>query len=49
MAEKVVVGYDGSEHAKKALQTAIDWGRYAELFAYDYDSGEFYLEEAQEE
>jgi nucleotide-binding universal stress UspA family protein len=27
MAEKVVVGYDGSEHAKKALQTAIDWAK----------------------
>lgn len=25
MAEKVVVGYDGSEHSKKALSTAIDW------------------------
>jgi nucleotide-binding universal stress UspA family protein len=27
MAEKVVVGYDGSEHAKKALDTAIDWAK----------------------
>lgn len=27
------------------LETAIDWGRYAELFAYDYNSGELYLEE----
>ena len=27
MAEKVVVGYDGSEHSKKALDTAIDWAK----------------------
>jgi nucleotide-binding universal stress UspA family protein len=27
MAEKVVVGYDGSVHAKKALETAIDWAK----------------------
>ena len=25
MADKIVVGYDGSEHAKRALDTAIDW------------------------
>ncbi|MCS7214859.1 MAG: nitrate/sulfonate/bicarbonate ABC transporter ATP-binding protein [Thermodesulfovibrio sp.] len=29
------------------LKTAIDWGRYAELFVYDYDSGEIYLEEPE--
>lgn len=29
------------------LETAIDWGRYAELFAYDFDTGELYLEEAE--
>ncbi|MFN3478938.1 MAG: AAA-associated domain-containing protein, partial [Thermodesulfovibrionales bacterium] len=34
-----------SEEAWNQLETAIDWGRYAELFAYDYDSGELYLEE----
>ena len=27
MADKIVVGYDGSEHAKRALQTAITWVR----------------------
>lgn len=27
MADKIVVGYDGSEHAKRALETAIDWAR----------------------
>ena len=29
------------------LDTAIDWGRFAELFAYDDDSGELYLEEEE--
>ncbi|HHW20607.1 nitrate/sulfonate/bicarbonate ABC transporter ATP-binding protein [Thermodesulfovibrio thiophilus] len=33
------------EEAWNQLETAIDWGRYAELFAYDYDAGELYLEE----
>ncbi len=27
MAEKVVVGYDGSEHSQKALNTAIEWAQ----------------------
>ncbi|WP_173380725.1 AAA-associated domain-containing protein, partial [Nitrolancea hollandica] len=29
------------EEAKRQLDTAIDWGRYAELFAYEDDTGEF--------
>lgn len=35
------------EEAWNQLETAIDWGRYAELFAYDYDTGEIYLENVQ--
>ncbi|MEJ5301063.1 MAG: nitrate/sulfonate/bicarbonate ABC transporter ATP-binding protein [Thermodesulforhabdaceae bacterium] len=35
------------EEAWNQLETAIDWGRYAELFTYDYDSGELYLEEPE--
>lgn len=27
MAEKIVVGYDGSEHARRALDMAIDWAK----------------------
>ncbi len=27
MADKIVVGYDGSEHAKRALDAAISWAR----------------------
>jgi NitT/TauT family transport system ATP-binding protein len=33
------------EEARKQLDTAIDWGRYAELFSYDDDAGEFSLED----
>lgn len=36
-----------SDEAWNQLETAIDWGRYAEIFAYDYDTGELYLEEAR--
>jgi len=32
-------------NAKRQLQIAIDWGRYAELFDYDVDSGELVLTE----
>jgi NitT/TauT family transport system ATP-binding protein len=38
-----------TDEAWNQLETAIDWGRYAELFAYDYDSGELYLEQSDEE
>jgi NitT/TauT family transport system ATP-binding protein len=34
--------------ARRQLDTAIDWGRFAELFAYDDDSGELYLEKEEE-
>jgi len=27
MANKIVVGYDGSEHSKRALDTAIEWAK----------------------
>ncbi|TAM67536.1 MAG: nitrate/sulfonate/bicarbonate ABC transporter ATP-binding protein [Microbacteriaceae bacterium] len=32
-------------NAKRQLEIAIDWGRYAELFDYDADSGELVLTE----
>jgi NitT/TauT family transport system ATP-binding protein len=31
------------EEAHRQLDTAIDWGRYAELFVYEDDTGEFSL------
>lgn len=37
--------YFSPTEARQQLDTAIDWGRYAELFAYDDDAGEFSLEE----
>jgi NitT/TauT family transport system ATP-binding protein len=37
--------YFSEPEARRQLDTAIDWGRYAELFAYDDDTGEFYFEE----
>jgi len=34
-----------SEEARRQFETAVDWGRYAELFAYDDTSGELRLDE----
>lgn len=36
--------YLSEEAAEKVLKTMIDWGRYAELFAYDYNTGNLSLE-----
>ena len=36
-----------AEEAESQLETAIDWGRYAELFAYDEDTGNLFLEAAE--
>ncbi|MGQ9676967.1 MAG: ABC transporter ATP-binding protein [Chloroflexota bacterium] len=33
------------DEAHEQLDTAIDWGRYTEIFAYDQDSRELYLED----
>jgi len=35
---------DFGDLTEKQLDIAISWGRYAELFAYDDDAGELYLE-----
>ena len=32
------------EEAERQLETAVNWGRYAELIAYDDDNGVLYLE-----
>ena len=32
------------DYAETQLDTAVNWGRYAELFAFDDDSDELYLE-----
>jgi NitT/TauT family transport system ATP-binding protein len=36
---------DFGEFAQDQLDTAVDWGRYAELFAYDDNTGELFLDE----
>ncbi len=46
---EILTNYFTEEEAWNQLETAIDWGRYAELFAYDYDTGELYFEEPEEE
>lgn len=33
------------EEAKRILKIMIDWGRYAELFSYDFDTGMLYLDQ----
>ena len=35
------------EEARRQLQVAIDWGRYAELFSYDSDNRRLFLEEPE--
>jgi NitT/TauT family transport system ATP-binding protein len=37
------------EWANDTLERLINWGRYAEIFAYDYDTETFRLEEPEEE
>lgn len=50
-ADKVFIdeleNYFSAEEAERILRTLIDWGRYAEILAYDYDSGELSLENPQ--
>jgi len=36
--------YFSEDEAERQLDTAVDWGRYAEVFAYDDQDGVFYLE-----
>ncbi len=37
------------EEAWRQLETAVDWGRYAELFAYDEQAGQMYLEDEEQD
>lgn len=36
--------YLSEEVAEEVLETVIEWGRYAEVFAYDYNNGQLSLE-----
>lgn len=37
------------EEAERQLKTAIDWGRYAEIYSYDEPSGQIFLDHQAEE
>lgn len=37
-------GYLSEKEAERVLRTVIDWGRYAEIFAYDFNTGTLSLE-----
>lgn len=39
--------YFSDQAAEEVLKVAIDWGRYAEIFAYDYNSGYLSLEDPE--
>ncbi len=39
--------YFSEKEAERVLTTVIDWGRYAELFAYDYNTGILSLEDPE--
>ncbi|MSP52658.1 MAG: nitrate/sulfonate/bicarbonate ABC transporter ATP-binding protein [Gammaproteobacteria bacterium] len=39
--------YFTEKEAERVLETAIGWGRYAELFAYDYNTGVLSLEDPE--
>jgi NitT/TauT family transport system ATP-binding protein len=41
---KGLSSFFSEDEAARQLDTAIDWGRYAELFAYDEQDGMFYVE-----
>ena len=45
---KELASYFSEDEAERQLDTAIDWGRYAELFAYDDQDGVFYREAEDE-
>jgi NitT/TauT family transport system ATP-binding protein len=34
--------------ADEALRVAVEWGRYGDLFAYDYNTGVIHLPEADQ-
>ena len=45
----ILENYFTSKEAQRQLRTAMDWGRYAELYSYDEPSGEIFIEESTEE
>jgi len=43
----ILLIFTSTPEAHSLLGTAIDWGRYAELFAYDDETGELHLEDVE--
>ena len=41
---KELAAFLSEDEAERVLRVAIDWGRYAEIFAYDYNTGMLSLE-----
>jgi NitT/TauT family transport system ATP-binding protein len=41
----ILASHFSPKEAERQLETAIDWGRYAELYSFDEPSGEIFLEE----
>ncbi|MGE5658619.1 MAG: nitrate/sulfonate/bicarbonate ABC transporter ATP-binding protein [Actinomycetota bacterium] len=41
---EILEAHFSPQEAMRQLQTAIDWGRYAELYSYDEPAGEIFLE-----
>lgn len=46
--EDILKGYFTDEQVTGQLEILIRWGRYAEIFAYDDKSRQFYIEQAEE-
>ena len=42
--EELLMHYFSEYDSKKLMDIVIDWGRYAEIFNYDYDTEELYIE-----
>ncbi|MFB2894779.1 AAA-associated domain-containing protein [Aerosakkonemataceae cyanobacterium BLCC-F50] len=45
LIKDILANHFSPEEADRQLNTAIGWGRYAELFSYDEPSGKIFLEE----
>ncbi len=46
---ELIQSHFSQDEADRQLNTAIDWGRYAELYGYDEPSGEIFLESQEEQ
>lgn len=44
----ILENYFTSKEAQRQLRTAMDWGRYAELYSYDEPSGEIFIEDIED-